>query len=86
MDNLDREDLFSDIDFDIKNNLGEFKDEFTELCPWVDEKLIEHLKIQFGYEMGFNKDISFDEYKYRTGIVEVIRYLQEQHLIQTKEK
>ena len=83
MDNLDEYDLFKD---EFTNNLGKYEKETELLCPYIDEKLLEHLKFCFGVELGFDKKISIDEYKFRTGIVEVLKYLQDNFEIQNKKR
>lgn len=78
---MDEQDLFEEID----NNFGLYEKEFENLCPHIDDELIKYLRTFYGEELSFNKDVDFNEYQYRTGIVEVINHLIIQNTIQ-KEK
>jgi len=80
------EELESYIDDIYLNNMGEGKEIFEGLCPFIDIKILEHLKVAFSKELGFDKKTTHDEYLYRTGVVEVLKYIQEQINLNSSKK
>lgn len=78
---MDEQDLF-----EVDNNFGDYIDEidFPD-CPFVDDKLLEFIKFRFNKEISFDKDVKYEEYMYKTGIVEVVKFLHQKNK-QQKEK
>lgn len=77
------------MEFETDEILNQFNEEIlseSSDCPWVDDELLKFLIFVFQNQLSFDKNIDFDEYKYRTGIVEVIQFLKDQNKIQKERK
>lgn len=71
---------------EIFNQLEEEVLSETDVCPYVDEELVEYLMFAFQEELSFAKHIDISEYKYRTGVVEVLRFLKSRVAAQKRER